>query len=214
MSREGDASGAALERYRPYLLLLARLRLDPRLRGKLGASDLVQQTLLEAHQGRGQFRGGEREEAAWLRQILARNLANAVRDLLRDKRDVRREQSLEAAVEESSRRLEGWLAAEQSSPGERAERHEQGVRLAAALARLPEAQREALTLHHLEGRPLDEVARLVGRSREAVAGLIKRGLRELRERLREPESGEGRGEEELRQFSRGGAPRRRADGAS
>jgi RNA polymerase sigma-70 factor (ECF subfamily) len=187
MSREGDESGPALERYRAYLLLLARMRLDPRLRGKLDASDVVQQTLLEAHLARGQFRGTDGEEAAWLRQILARNLANAVRDLLRDKRDVRLEQSLEAAIEESSRRLEGWLAAEQSSPSERAARHEQGVRLAAALAELPEAQREALTLHHLEGRPLEEVARLVGRSREAVAGLIKRGLRQLRERLREQE---------------------------
>jgi RNA polymerase sigma-70 factor (ECF subfamily) len=172
MSREGDKSGPALERYRPYLLLLARMRLDPRLRAKFDASDLVQQTLLEAHQARGQLRGTtEAEEAAWLRQILARNLANAVRDLLRDKRDVRREQSLGATIEESSRRLEGWLAAEQSSPSERAARHEQGVRLAAALAELPEAQREALTLHHLEGRPLEEVARLVGRNREAVAGL-------------------------------------------
>jgi RNA polymerase sigma-70 factor (ECF subfamily) len=187
MSREGDESGPALERYRPYLLLLARLRLDPRLRGKLDASDVVQQTLLEAHLARGQFHGTDGQEAAWLRQILARNLANAVRDLLRDKRDVRREQSLEAAIEESSRRLEGWLAAEQSSPSERAARHEQGVRLAAALAELPEAQRESLTLHHLEGRPLEEVARLVGRSREAVAGLIKRGLRQLRHRLREQE---------------------------
>ncbi len=99
MRPTADDRGAALERYRPYLLLLARLRLDPRLRGKLDASDVVQQTLLEAHQGRGQFRGTtEAEEAAWLRQILARNLANAVRDLLRGKRDVRREQSLEAAI--------------------------------------------------------------------------------------------------------------------
>jgi RNA polymerase sigma-70 factor (ECF subfamily) len=186
MSPGADDRGAALERYRPYLLLLARMRLDPRLRGKLDASDVVQQTLLEAHQARGQFRGTtEAEEAAWLRQVLARNLANAVRDILRDRRDVRREQSLEAAVEESSRRLEAWLVAEQSSPSVRAERHEQAVRLAEELAGLPDAQREALTLHHLEGRPLEEVARLIGRSREAVAGLIKRGLRQLRERLRE-----------------------------
>src|SRR5262245_14866136 len=188
MSREGDEGGPALERYRPDLLLLARLRLDPRLRGKLDASDVVQQTLLEAHQARGQCRvTGEAEVAAWLRKILAHNLANALRDFLRDKRDVRREQSLEAAVEESSRRLDAWLAAEQSSPSERAARHEQGVRLAGALTELPEAQREALTLHHLESWPLEEVARHLGRSREAVAGLIKRGLQELRKRLREPE---------------------------
>jgi RNA polymerase sigma-70 factor (ECF subfamily) len=188
MHPAADDGGAALERYRPYLLLLARMRLDPRLRSKLDASGVVQQTLVEAYQALGQFRGAvEAEEAAWLRQILAHNLANAVRDLLRDKRDVRREQSLEAAIEESSRRLGGWLAAEQSSPSQHAARHEEGARLATALAELPEAQREALTLHHLEGRPLEEVAGLVGRSRDAVAGLIKRGLRQLRQRLREPQ---------------------------
>jgi RNA polymerase sigma-70 factor (ECF subfamily) len=187
MSPTADDRGAALERYRPYLLLLARMRLGPRLRGKLDVSGVVNQTLLKAYQARGQFRGTtEAQEAAWLRQILARNLANAIRYLFQEKRDVRREQSLEAAIEESSRRLEGLLAAEQSSPSERAARHEQGVRLAAALAELPEAQREVLTLHHLEGRPLDEVARAVGRSRDAVAGLIRRGLRKLRQRLGAP----------------------------
>src|SRR5262245_41839233 len=130
MSREGDQGGPALERYRPYLLLLARLRLDPRLRGKLDASDVVQQTLLAAHRAREQCRSTtEAEVAACLRQILAHNLANALRDLLRDKRDVRREPSLEA-VEESSRRLEVWLEAEQSSPSAQAVRQEQGVRLA------------------------------------------------------------------------------------
>jgi RNA polymerase sigma-70 factor (ECF subfamily) len=189
MSPGADDRAASLERYRPYLLLLARVRLrhDPRLNGKLDASGVVNQTLLEACQGGEHFRGTtEAEEAAWLRQILARNLANAVRYLFQEKRDVRREQALGAAIEESSRRLEGLLPAKQSSPSERAIRHEQGVRLAAALAELPEAQREALTLHHLEDLPLEEVARLVGRSRDAVAGLIKRGLHKLHERLREP----------------------------
>jgi RNA polymerase sigma-70 factor (ECF subfamily) len=187
MSPGADDRGAALERYRPYLLLLARKHLDPGLNGKADASGIVQETLLAAHRARGQFRGTtEAEEVAWLRQILAHNLANAIRYHHCKKRDVRREQSLKAAIEESARQL-GDLAAEQSSPSERAMGHEQSVRLAAALATLPEAQREALTLHHLEGRPLEEVARLVGRSRDAVAGLIRRGLRTLREELREPE---------------------------
>src|SRR5436305_61431 len=88
-----------LERFRDYLRLLARLQRDDRLRGKLDPSDLVQQALLKAHQARAQFRGHtEAEQAVWLRQILARTLANAVRDLGRAKRDVTLERSLEASL--------------------------------------------------------------------------------------------------------------------
>jgi RNA polymerase sigma-70 factor (ECF subfamily) len=188
MDRDADADGLALEQFRDYLRLLARLRLDPRLRAKLDPSDVVQQTLLEAHQGLAQFRGRTfAERAAWLRQILARNLANAVRDLGRDKRDVNRERSLEAAVEESASRLEAWLAAEQSSPSERAERNEEAVRLARALAALPEAQREVVVLRHCQGWSLADISRHVGRSPSAVAGLLHRGLHDLRTRLEERE---------------------------
>src|SRR5262245_34511092 len=90
--------GPVLERYRSYLRVLARLQLDPRLQGKLDGSDVVQQTLLHAFQAREQFRGrGEAEMAGWLRQILANQLANAIRDLKRAKRDANRERSLDAA---------------------------------------------------------------------------------------------------------------------
>ena len=180
--------GPALERYRTYLRVLAGLHLDPRLRGKLDASDVVQQTLLQAYQARGQFRGGtEAELASWLRQILARHLANLVRDFGRDRRDVGRERSLDAALAASSARLEAWVAAGQSSPSRRAERQEQALRVAEALARLPEAQREALVLQHWHGWSLAQIAEHLGRSKAAVAGLIKRGLQQLRERLQQPE---------------------------
>src|SRR5262249_30925242 len=110
MTEEAVDSAAALERYRSYLRLLARLHLGPRLQAKLDPSDLVQQTLLKAVQGFGQFRGqGEAALAAWLRQILAHTLANAVRDLTRARRDVGRERSLEADLDASSARLENWL---------------------------------------------------------------------------------------------------------
>src|SRR5580704_798062 len=102
-----------LERFRHYLRLLAQLQLDPRLQSKLDPSDLVQQTMLQAYEKRGQFRGQtEPERFLWLRQILVRNLANAARDLGRAKRDFGRERSLEAAVEDSSARLEAWLASD------------------------------------------------------------------------------------------------------
>jgi RNA polymerase sigma-70 factor (ECF subfamily) len=179
-----DRDGPALEQFRDYLRLLARLHLDARLRGKLDASDVVQQTLLEAHQARANFQGNEPAQvAAWLRQILARNLANALRDFSRQRRDVAREQSLDDAVAASSARLEAWLAAEQSSPGARAERAEDAARLARALAALPEAQREVVELRHLYGQSLADISRQLDRTPAAVAGLLHRGLKELRRLL-------------------------------
>jgi len=141
----------------------------------------VQQSLLDAHRDRGHFRGRtEAEMAAWLRQILACNLADAARLLGRGKRDTARERSLEAALDASSARLETWLAAEQSSPSERAERNEAIVRLVDALAQLPEANRQALVLRHCQGLSLAEISARLGRTPPAVAGLLKRGLAELR----------------------------------
>src|SRR6266404_3780688 len=117
MARKTQAGGWRLEQYREYLRLLARLQLDPRLQGKLDPSDVVQDTLLKAHEKIGQFRGqSEAELAGWLRKILANALAQAVRKFNAGMREVGRELSLEAALEASSARLEGWLAAEQSSP--------------------------------------------------------------------------------------------------
>jgi RNA polymerase sigma-70 factor (ECF subfamily) len=166
--------------------LLARLRLDPRLKGKLDASDVVQQTLLQAHANLEQFRGqSEAEMAAWLRQILANVLAGSVRTFATEARDVVREQSLEAGLEESAARLEVWLAADQSSPSQRVIRFEQLARLAAALAELPPDQREAIELHHLQGCSVAEAARRMERTKPAVIGLLFRGLQKLRRLLDE-----------------------------
>lgn len=188
MSRahERELGEGNLERYRGYLTLLAQLQLDPRLRSKLDASDVVQQTLLKAHQEQAQLRGqSEAQQAAWLRAILARCLADAVRHFAKAKRDVAIERSLEAAVDQSSSRLEALLAADQSSPSQRAIKHEQLLQLVEAINRLPEAQRQAVQLRHLQGYSLAEVAQEMDRSRAAVASLLYRGLDALRESLTE-----------------------------
>jgi RNA polymerase sigma-70 factor (ECF subfamily) len=188
MDHATDSPARALEDYRDYLALLARLQLDRGLHARVDLDGVVQQTMLDAHQAREQFDPmDEAQRKAWLRRILANNLADELRRLAAGKRDLRRERSLEASLDESSARLDGWLAARQSSPSQQAQRREQAVELAAALARLPEAQREALVLQHWEGCSLAEIARRLGRSKAAVAGLIKRGLQQLRADLGEPE---------------------------
>lgn len=190
MTEPEPGPGDELGRYRDYLLLLARHLVPPRLRPKCDPSDVVQQTLLEAHRDRGQYRGSDAELAGWLRQILARNLANLGREFDRQKRDVRREESLEGALEASSARLEAWLADGEAAPPEQAERNERLLRLAGALAALPEPQRQAVELRYLRGWSLKAIAEHLARSEPAVAGLLHRGMRQLRELLRD----DGRGE--------------------
>src|SRR5438105_3855074 len=151
MPAEAGDGGPVLDRFRDYLLLLARVQMDARLRAQLNPSDIVQQTLLEAYRKREQFRGHDDAElAGWLRQMLVHNLVDAGRALGRAKRDVARQRSLEAALEDSSVRLHALLAADQSSPSQHALRNEEWLRVADALAHLPEPQREVIMLHFLQ----------------------------------------------------------------
>ncbi len=186
MAHETHSHGWPLERYREYLRVLARLHLDAQLRRKLDSSDLVQQTLLQAHEKIGQFRGqSEAELKGWLRKILTNTLINAIETFGRRKRNVDLERSLEAALANTSLRLEVWLAAEQPSPSDEAMQQEQLGRLANALALLPEDQRTALELKYLAGATVAAIGEQMGRSKPAVTGLLRRGLQRLRELLRE-----------------------------
>jgi RNA polymerase sigma-70 factor (ECF subfamily) len=165
--------------------MLARSQLDPRLQGKVDLSGIVQQTLLEAHSAEVLLQSQRPEQRlAWLRRVLSNNLTDEIRKLRSAKRDALRERSFDAAIEKSSLRLEAWLVANDPTPSERLHREERMLRLAEALQRLPDAQREALILQHWHGWSLAEIAQHMGRTRDAVAGLLKRGLRQLREDLR------------------------------
>jgi RNA polymerase sigma-70 factor, ECF subfamily len=171
----------SLEQHREYLHLLARLHLNPRLRGKLDPSDVVQETLLKASAKQAQFRGQANGElSAWLRQILVNTLADALRAFGGPKRDV----ALETELIQSSGRLEALLGPA-SSPSVQAMRHEELGRLAAALAELPDDQRTAVELHHLHDWSVANIAEHLSRSEASVAGLLRRGLKKLRESLAE-----------------------------
>lgn len=178
------------EQFRSYLYLLARSHIGPRHRARIDPSDLVQQTLFDAHQHQDQFRGESKaERIGWLRQILANNLADAVRGMARAKRDVSREQPLVYEVNDSFSRVDGYLASVQSSPSQQAVRAEELMRLADALTSLPLAQREAIVLHHFQGHALADVGQQLSKTPAAVAGLLHRGLKRLREILVENPSG-------------------------
>ena len=173
-----------LEQYRRYLKLLAEMQLNPHLKVKEDASDIVQQTMLEAHRDIVTFRGKtEAELKAWLTTILANNIVSVARHYGRDKRDPRREVSLQDQFEQSSALLHKQLAAEQTSPSMKLMKQERSQQVAEALLRLLEGERDAVVLKHYHNWTVAEIAQHLGRTEEAVAGLLRRGLKKLRDHL-------------------------------
>ncbi|GAB6164584.1 sigma-70 family RNA polymerase sigma factor [Thermostilla marina] len=176
--------GEKLEQFRGYLKVLAEANVAPALRGKIDASDAVQQTLLAAYQARDQFRGKSDEElAGWLKRILLNTLLRTLRDFKRAKRDVRLERPLQQAVDRSSACLEQWLSCGGTSPSRHVMRAEEALRLTKALDTLPEEQRRAIVMYYWQGCTLAQVAEVMGKTTSSVAGLVYRGLAKLRKQL-------------------------------
>jgi RNA polymerase sigma-70 factor (ECF subfamily) len=176
--RDTGAIDRLLELYRNYLRLLARTWLDGMVRSKADPSDLVQETLLKAHQGFAAFRGAEESElVAWLRQIMARQVTDLARRLRADRRDIAREQPLDGPLQD---KLHDMAASSYSSIGGALRCRELGVLLADALAQLSPARREVIVLRNLEELSWPEVARRMGKSEAAVRKLWARALLALR----------------------------------
>jgi RNA polymerase sigma-70 factor (ECF subfamily) len=175
-----------LESYRDYLRLLAGLQLPAVLRGNIDPSDVVQDTLLKAHEKVSQFRGHtEAELAVWLRRILLNHLSAAMRRMGTQAQHRIPVQTLEASLEHSSAQLEAWLASRHSSPSEKVIRHEELLLLSQALVQLPENQRMALELKHLQSWSVEAIARQMGLTKVAVGGLLRRGMKRLRQLMEE-----------------------------
>jgi RNA polymerase sigma-70 factor, ECF subfamily len=186
-ARHGDreALGQLLEAQRTALHRLAQRQLEGRIAARVDASDIIQQTFLEAHRSFAQFTGLDaREWGAWLQAILDHKVAGAIRDhALLQKRNVGRERSLDDSQKGGAAPLKQELDAGFSTPSQKAIRGEEAQRLTQALTALPDDQREAVRLRHLEGWKLADIARHLGRTPAATAGLIKRGMQALRRQL-------------------------------
>ncbi len=184
LARDGSeaAWGRLLGSYSTYLLLLARVQVGRRLQGKVDPADVVQETFLDAHRQLGHFRGTtEGEFVAWLRRILAGQLALTLRRYVGTKgRDIHLERALTTELDQSSQAMDGGLVSSQSTPSQHVARREQAVLLADALGRLPADYREVIVLRHLEALPFAEVAQRMGRSENSAQKLWVRALGALR----------------------------------
>src|SRR5262249_22084854 len=144
-------------------------------------SDLVQQTLFEAHRNLDAFKGKtEGERIQWLRQILTHTAIDRARRERARRRDFRRERTLAMAIGDSSARIDEFVAAQGSSPSERCQKEELLVHLAQAIEQVPPRQREVLVGRDLLGKSIRDIATGLDTTEKSAAGLLFRARQELR----------------------------------
>jgi RNA polymerase sigma-70 factor, ECF subfamily len=191
LAGSSESFGQLLEDYRAYLTVLAKRYLDNRLRGRLDEADVVQVTFMEAQRDLQSFRGHHIEELlGWLRHILRNNISSAhQRHIYTLKRSAGREVS--NSPTDSRPALTDLAPSETTSPSQRLMRDEAAVFLANCLEELPDSQQEALRLRYVEGLSLKQIAESMNKTEMAAAGLLKRGLQALRNRMVSDSSSSG-----------------------
>ncbi|MCA9190150.1 MAG: sigma-70 family RNA polymerase sigma factor [Planctomycetales bacterium] len=178
-----DALGQLLEFYRSYLRLIASLQISEKLQAKVSPSDLIQATFLQAGKGFAEFQGhSEGELMAWLRKILASQLAMEVRRYATDRRNIQLERQMHVEVDQSSVLL-NFLAARGTTPSQSVMRRERAVLLADALDKLPRDYRDIIVQRHLKGLSFADIAQLTNRSVDSVKSAWRRAILKLRESL-------------------------------
>lgn len=180
--QDAQALDQLFARCRPFLSLAARTRVESWLKAKADASDLVQQTMLEAYRGFERFNGRtEAEWLAWLRRILEHNAADFVRHFHGAKRQVGKEIPLAAAATDSQSNALREPAASIDTPSQALAKFESELQLAEAIEQLPPDYREVIVLRNLQRLPFDEVADRMSRSRPAAQMLWMRAIQKLQE---------------------------------
>jgi RNA polymerase sigma-70 factor (ECF subfamily) len=169
---------------RSYLGFVARSQVETWLRRKVDASDLVQETMLEAYRDFDRFDGRtEQEWLAWLKQILRHNAADFVR---RYQGTAKREAGKEIPFrdpDDSRCRGAPEPAAPQATPSQEFLQLDDELRVTAALAELPPDYQEVIVLRNLQRLPFNEVAERMNRTRPAAQMLWLRAIRKLQEVL-------------------------------
>jgi RNA polymerase sigma-70 factor, ECF subfamily len=186
-ARAGDADslGRLLRRYFRYLAALSQGQLDDRIQMRVSPSDIVQETLLEAHRDFSGFAGTSLEEfTGWLRRILFNNLAKAIeRHVLAARRDVRKERSIEQRPADASAARPGLaelLSGGMPTASAALQKNESLERLTEAIGQLPASYRQVIEMRHFEGLSFGEIAALLGRSPGATRMVWLRAVERLK----------------------------------
>lgn len=192
-SSKSDSSSASqddLQRFRPFLKALAERELLGSLRQKVDASDIVQQTMLQAVESQEQWRGqGDAAKAGWLKAILLNVTRGVSRSFHRLGRNVDRERSLErdSGGSSSNGDASGVKALDldggHTSPSLALQTHEDQERILGAIEKLSPEQKQVLLLRYWEDHSLAEIAEKLGKSPDAVAGLLYRAMKVMRSEL-------------------------------
>ena len=183
-SGDNEARERLFETCRNYLGHIARAQVETWMRRKVDASDVVQQTMLEAHQDFAKFQGGtERELLAWLRKILSHNAADFVRRYRGTaKRQARREVPIRDPADSLARGAPE-PAAPGATPSQEFLQVDTELRVIAALDQRSPDYQEVITLRNLQRLPFNDVADRMGRTGPAVQMLWTRAIKKLQEVL-------------------------------
>ncbi len=182
---DGGSLGVLLRKYFRYLNSLSHGHLDDRIEIRVSASDIVQETLLEAHRDFSKFSGTSIEEfTGWLRRILFNNLATAIeKHVLADKRDVRKQRSLDQAVgdaDHSKARLARYLQQDVTSPSTPMQRDESLDQLSFAINQLPPEYQQVIRMRHFDDLSFSQIAEKLDRNSGAVRMMWVRAVEKLR----------------------------------
>lgn len=176
-ARKGSAAalGTLFQAVRAHLLLHAERELPPALRAKLGPSDIVQETAIDAHRDFLSFRGTTREELyAWLRKILQNNMHDAIRRFeISQKRSSKREEDIDVVIDRHGVSAYGIAG---STAEHSAMRHEDAVRVSRVLERMPPNYQAVLRLRYWDGLTFQQIAARLGRTEEAARKLWCRAI--------------------------------------